>query len=503
MNFKEESYREERFMLPLCEQTATAEVSGEYTLPDYLPQIRRILHVVGQTPPPSRYVGDGELELDGAVEYTLLYMGEDGGLYTAPLRGEYTVRLPLMAEAWDRERGLCVLTDVQADGLTARAMAPRRLSIRCRVCVHANVFAKEMSRNGEDSAQIPEDWEVLTETVTCADLLCGTAEITPLIEEIPVEGGRLRVIGARAEVATQEVTAQENEARCRGLVMLEILACDEATAETMAIRKSLPFEESIPMEGMQSGFGCKADGWITDVTLSVEEDKIRCDASGVLQVYGQRNREHHYTADLYSVKGQTQTVMQRRELPYAVGAVNGNFTQNLKLRPSEIGMPADATVLAVYMEGVAEAREQDGNKLTYSGACRYTVLWSDGAEYGVSQAEEPFRYTFSCERADATNHSCRIFLHACRQRSDGELLNLDAEIGISTLAWGKVSCEGVAEVMPCEEKSVCRGEMVVCFPTPQERIWDVAKRYAVPLSRLASYGKPHERAPENLLIRIG
>ena len=60
-------------VMPLCESTVTQEVTGDYTLPDYQPEVRRVLHVGVQILPPAKYVSGNRVELNGNLDYTLLY----------------------------------------------------------------------------------------------------------------------------------------------------------------------------------------------------------------------------------------------------------------------------------------------------------------------------------------------------------------------------------------------------------------------------------------------
>ena len=59
--------------VPMCDRTVTTEVSGDFTLPDYQPELRRLLSVVPTVLPPAKYVGSGRVELNGTVDYLVLY----------------------------------------------------------------------------------------------------------------------------------------------------------------------------------------------------------------------------------------------------------------------------------------------------------------------------------------------------------------------------------------------------------------------------------------------
>ncbi|MBR0443324.1 MAG: hypothetical protein IIX15_03200, partial [Clostridia bacterium] len=45
-----------RLQLPICDRMVITEVSGEVSLPDYQPEIKRLLRVSATVQPPTRYV---------------------------------------------------------------------------------------------------------------------------------------------------------------------------------------------------------------------------------------------------------------------------------------------------------------------------------------------------------------------------------------------------------------------------------------------------------------
>ena len=69
-------YTRGRYMqVPINEKTVTTELSGDFTLPDYQPEIKRLLKVSAEVLPPQKYVGDSEGEISGGIDYYVLYTG--------------------------------------------------------------------------------------------------------------------------------------------------------------------------------------------------------------------------------------------------------------------------------------------------------------------------------------------------------------------------------------------------------------------------------------------
>ena len=89
------SYREtEGIQIPLCDKTVLTEVAGDFSLPDYQPEIKRLLRIRPCVLPAAPYAGSGSAEFSGTLDYYVLYMGNDGGLYCAPLHTEYALSVP-------------------------------------------------------------------------------------------------------------------------------------------------------------------------------------------------------------------------------------------------------------------------------------------------------------------------------------------------------------------------------------------------------------------------
>ena len=54
------------------------DISEEFTLPEYEPEIKKILRVTARVLPAGKYVGGGRAEFAGSVVYGLIYRGTEG-----------------------------------------------------------------------------------------------------------------------------------------------------------------------------------------------------------------------------------------------------------------------------------------------------------------------------------------------------------------------------------------------------------------------------------------
>ena len=209
MNNTESMYGSEakRFRMPLCDRTISTEMSNDYTLPDYLPEIRRILRVSPTILPPSRYIEGKEIELNGTADYHMLYIASDGGLYSAPLSAEYAFRAPLDITAdFDLNEGITVLTDIFEESITSRVTAPRKLSVKCRLSARVRAFGMMIAEERCSGEVNPLSIERLSGKCNTSMMLSSLGETVEISDEIFPDADNIRVIDASADAIINSIT---------------------------------------------------------------------------------------------------------------------------------------------------------------------------------------------------------------------------------------------------------------------------------------------------------
>ena len=65
-----------------CDKTMSGDFNTEVSLPDYEPEIRRLLKVGARLAPPSGFYDGSRAGVSGRIIYDILYAGGDGELYS-------------------------------------------------------------------------------------------------------------------------------------------------------------------------------------------------------------------------------------------------------------------------------------------------------------------------------------------------------------------------------------------------------------------------------------
>ncbi len=526
-NYSERSATDiQEIQMPICERTLNTDVAGDFTLPDYQPEIKRLLRINTSLTPPERYVSGDELILEGTLDYFVLYMGNDNGLYCAPLSTDYRMTLSLSEER-EKEKDhrrpsgapspldgtpLCAC-DITAETSGGRVTAPRRLNIKSRL--KANVKALgSCAISAEGASDTPSTAEQLMGTVQTSEFLQIIGEPLSLQDDMilsPAEGAELRVICAEGVVMVQEAIAAQGLVTCHGEVMLKLTLCpaedEEGTTATPVIStRKLPFSQAIPLEGLTPECTCCAHGVCHEMSVEVEEGHLHADLGILLEVLALKDVSSSYTKDLYSTRKETVASYGNYPLRRGVGCFNGNFTLSDSLSLSDTGIHPAARVIDVTATAYPEALTADPakSKCTLTGHCRVQLLLFRDGEYSSTTLELPFRYEKEglsrLSQEDIRDLSFDGCVHAmnCRARMDGERIGIDAELAVALRITAGKSVTALTSVKYGDEVTRHQGEYVICFPSAEDSLWSVAKRYHAPLAALgAANGLALDKEPDD------
>ena len=117
------------------EDTAIKEVSAEYNLPDYLPDVSRILRTDARVCRAGKYINGSSLEYDGTVTFSVIYSTADGIIKTAEFSSDYGGSMPI----GDFSGDCSVDADTELDSVNVRLQSPRRLTAKAKIAVTVTI----------------------------------------------------------------------------------------------------------------------------------------------------------------------------------------------------------------------------------------------------------------------------------------------------------------------------------------------------------------------------
>ena len=480
---------EKEFFHTVERDTVYLECGCEHTLPDYQGDIKKILSHKARVVLNGKYVSGSEIEYAGTVKFSVSYLDSDGKLTTS----EFSTDIENSFEI-DEERYADSGIEARLVNYSVRPSGPRKFSAkatlgcqaiiceRASLCISGDGLADGMSPEMlEHEVEIRRSmWgksgevEYSDELGRINDVAADDIEILAISGEVKVNEARATVGGVIA-VGTLELTA--------------IISTPEQPA--FAIRKSVPFEELIPIDGAEGEMGAVAYGELqrAETSLTVEEDgdvavgfvtqveyTARADSNFPLTVVRDAYlTSAETTADYSDFKG--ERFILNKYVPVSISSECAKADCGCE---GAHGIVSTNHSIKLGEASVSHDRVDVSGEITFSGiACQIN---EDGkVEYCNYKFTSPFSESVKLDAP--LPEGARV---ACKLCGASSALTLD-----STDAFGKceavlaitvsapfvervlTSAEKTEDITPCEN-GAC---VTVCFPDKDDTLWEIAKRY--------------------------
>lgn len=474
--------------LPVCDKNIISELSGDFTLPDYQPEIKRLLRVSASVLPASKYIGDRSMELAGNIDYYVLYTGSDNQVYCAPLTSEYKIEVPIDSTDGMSLSNLTGHAVIIPDTVSGRVTSPRKLSIKCRLRTRARVFGDMLVENdfgaGDDSLEVLYGNTDTSRTILSAGEMLRVSD--EIINASPQD--ELRVICADGKALIDEVTCSDGTVNCRGNLYLKLLMSKEDGSVPISTTRKIPFSQSVASEGVVAGNSACAKATVCEMSVNVDEGRITLDVGMIIEVCASKTEEIQYVKDVYSTSHRVACDYETLDIPRHESSFNGNFTLSDSMTLEDAGISPQSKVIDVTGYVYPDEYSFDGGRCTVGGRVRYDILLERDGEYSNANIELPFKYETNISNSlqDAQKDAAvEGEIISSRARIDGERIGIDSEISIHGNDWEMAETEILDRVNFGEAINRGAGEYTVCYPSMSDSLWSIAKRYGAPLSLVA------------------
>ena len=363
------------------------EAGGEYTLPDYMPEVRRVLRTRCHGAVSGQYASQGRHSVGGECGYQVLYTDEEGKLASTLQEGTFEWETPM-------EEGAQLFVREGSESVSCRPVGPRRLSLRAGMPLEHFFLQQEEVEEPKVPAEAGEV-AVLRHAVQAGRTVLGHSGDLPMSESVRAEPDS-KVLSWEGQVLMRELTCESGGMHARGEVWLSALLTDK-DGNPYTVRCKAPFEEmlsggDVGVTMAVGGGNCRG----MSCTLSQEEGSDRLTFDFLLDLWGigVENQTLTPIGDLYAldmpVKCHTR-VLEFREYPVARMA---NFT--VDGTPDQHAMEEGATPVDCVGDAFVTSCEAKGNELVVEGEIRASCLLRGEEGYTSHPVTLPYRVRISC-----------------------------------------------------------------------------------------------------------
>ncbi|MBR2952520.1 MAG: LysM peptidoglycan-binding domain-containing protein [Clostridia bacterium] len=483
-------------------ETVFCESVGEYTLPDYLPEIRKLLRIETKLLPTGQFMGNGKAEFTGSTVHTLLYSDENGKLSSAVLNGDYRFAVPLTAE-----NEIQIMAESRIDRVSHRLSGPRRIGIRTAIVSDVRFVVDECVSMAQ-AENSDYSYENLTGRCTVSDLYRIVCEDLHYSDSYRFDAARadaVRPIASDASVFMKDCRPQADGVYCAGEIWVKLLyGIGEGENElTDVLWRKIPFDTVVPFEKALDY--AVINGKCTALDASVSDDglgscEVLFDLQLALEGEGGVNREVSFVKDMYAHGAACRA--EAREL--SAFRFLGALTQNFSVSGSSAENPvAGARAVDCAVTVLPLTLEREDGKIRAIGEAKaeaillYPAFEAESARYERAEFLFPIRMELDGKQfSENAQYRCHAEFLGGQLRIDGENLRVDGEVALTLSALEEEKISVLTAVEPIGTDTAAnesRECIIVAYPDSGETLWSVAKRYQTDLAALATRNRIPER----------
>lgn len=493
-----------KYTAHVFDRTEACDLSDDYTLPDYMPAVGRVLSCTATAAQPTLYLSAGGVECSGGVRYSLLYeSADDGSLFCAELPGEYDVMLTPERDVRASSLGSDVsgICDAVLENTTARVTAPRRLTVKSRLRLRPSLRANNEFAPLVHGADITSDSvRKLVGNSSCTVCACATA--IPVICRDDITRSELglssedeiRIISTHGEAMINQLQTSDAGIECKGEVNVSLLLSREDDRPRRIIRK-LPFMTTLPVDAPLPAnakqIGLRGYGVCPSVTHSANADGISLEASVLISAEAAASVPVSFLKDIYSREADCESAYGVLELHSPVSAFNGHATVSAvhDIASTELDSGMKLCDVSARILPDFEKELSANGKLTITGKLRVSVVTDNGAELIPFEYDSDFRYNAELSEViglNATAISAILTVGDIKGRLDADNIVCDCEVCAAVLIETKQSVRLLSEAnltdaVPMDNDA----SILVCYPSRGETLWDVAKKYRTDIETIS------------------
>ncbi len=466
---------------------AEKPVDVDLTLPDYCPDIERILSC-GLIPEiRMTNISSDRLNVEGAATVRVMYTDSAGSARAYEYSSPFSESFPLKEGMSDGALNV----EAKQGYLNCRALSPRKLSLHGAFSLRVETAVRtDFEYCGYDDS---DDLQIKKEELNISSACGMCTESFTVQEDIPVNDEVGDILAHRLCARITELKAAYGKLMLSAELRLELLYTGKGEKrEPMCMSCSVPVSRVIDCSGA-------AQDTVTDAQLSVLGDTLRLnddalDGSGLLGLEARlgfsavcyKEESVELMTDAFSVERDTR--LETEPATFESGVSCLSFTD---IGKADVGLDEKiGKVIDVHCERVSvSAMESGGTVMLSAKLCAGIMYENSDGELRYAEREAEFSYKPDLGGLDNVIR-VRAYADSLSYRLKGDsTLELRAEICYKLCCCRRISLSVIGGISADDSAEPKRDSaLVLYYAQDGEKVWDIAKRFS---------SRPEDIAAEN------
>lgn len=467
------------------EGTSEQAIDLDFSLPDYCPDIERILKCRICPSVMSKNISGDRLDIDGVAVIRLYYLdSKKQAIRVCEHTSPFSCTFNLKSTVQD----LTPIVKLKTEYLNCRALSPRKLDIHGAFSVCVSVYAKAeqeycCSIEGEDIQQKKH-----TESVSC---LCGIGQQQFSVSEVldigQGKGSPESILRSEFTIDIESAKALSDKVMLKGEAVLRLLyVTDIETGAQDTMTFHIPYSQVIDAQGIsdtsQNDICLEVMNY--DVSLKSEYDEsstlVTLDAKICATVFAYEERSIEVIDDAYSTDYELELAIKQNQYPRMIAMPNHELSVKQEVRTGDNGI---SKIIDTWCDGIHSISTYDGNTLTTKGKvnCCIFALDREGVPFYV---ERPLEFLFTPDIPQGVTELHTKIQFSCSSlnfRITGDnTVELKADLKLKGTVFENKICRSVTGAVSDEEKKRIKDKnaaLTLYYADEGENLWNIARLY--------------------------
>lgn len=461
------------------EEAAEQQIESDITLPDYFPDIVRVIKCTLKANIVSVSSGGNRITADGNAIISVLYICESGKLHCF----EQKIPVSKYVETPKAEEYTCIAS-AKTQYVNCRVISQRRIDIRGSIGIDFKAYEKCDKRIVSSCEN--KNIQLRTKSANVSNLKDCVSRCFSMNETIEIgasQGSIGQIVRCNAIAVLDSTKLVAGKILVKGELKVKVVFLTDGECALEKIENSMPISQIIEAATTES-----CSDFVTLCVPSVEVH-AKTDSSGALRLIDvsaviradvsvYENEEIQYSTDAYSTEYETDFQRESVELK----SIFEKFSDTYLCKGSvEISGSAVKSIEDIFCNGLNYTVSLSGNEMLISGKANVSFLAVNSEDELQSfDRELDFQYKRATTLGESFSASCNVTPTGIDYILSAEnKLDIRIETEISGLIFDASKKQIISDIS-CDEakkKKKRSAALTIYFAQQGEEIWEIARRY--------------------------
>lgn len=479
----------------LLETAAEQSVEKDFVLPDYYPDIFKVLKCLVTPRIISHSINGGKLSFEAAVTIKVLYLSENDKRINCI---EQKVNFSKSADLNGSCQNPAVTVTPKCDYINCRVVNQRRIDVRGAVTTNIKVVGEELESVVTDA--FGSGIQLKKELVTYPAKRLTAAKRVTVIDQLEMNETKMgvsTVIRCDCNILSSENKMIAGKLVAKGeaeIVMLYTCIAEDGGESVENMKFVLPFSQIIDIEGIEENFDADVDIQVAgcDIIPKSEDGRsLECEMILLISCQAVKYESCQMVTDAYSTCFECE--MEKSE--NCITSKPVKVSEEISVSCTE--RCCDRPIGCIYScrgeaSNINVRLDEEGGHFTVSGNTEFTLLGCDneGMPF-VAGCETPFEAELKVPEGISPKKAKlapKVRVTACSYYIKGEdSVEIKAELSVSGCI---TSVGGIGLInkitLNTEKPKTCRDgyALKLCRVEGKADIWDIAKKYSTSVNAI-------------------